>query len=176
MGVEITNKTTLRLCNEWLKKQETPKLSTLIEKVIEVGKVDNIETIIKPKEPLTFSELFKPEYRAKIKDLISTLKSNNYIDDKGNWREYINSERDKIKGNEPAAVYSYLRNNTLLFDEHDKTNGLKSFYLNFGIVVNEKLSKTDGIREITRKNISVKKLNRDEEKHLNQVFSLFLSK
>jgi len=45
MGEEITNKTTLRLCNEWLKKQETPKLSTLIESGINIKNAESPKTV-----------------------------------------------------------------------------------------------------------------------------------
>ena len=42
MGVIISDKTTLRLCNEWLKKQETPKLSTLIESGINIKNAEMV--------------------------------------------------------------------------------------------------------------------------------------
>jgi len=142
MGEEITNKTTLRLCNEWLKKQETPKLSTLIEKVIEVGKVDNIETIIEPKEPLIFAKLFKPKYGDKLIVLFERLKLNGYTDENNDW--IISHDT-----NEPAKLFHYLKDNNV-FIAYKFAPSIRCFYKEFGCEIVEKINGNP--RATTRKN------------------------
>jgi len=97
------------------------------------------------KEPLTFSGLFKPEYREIITILIERLKLKGFTDKQNNW--IINNNI-----NEPAKLYYYLKEKKVMKDIKF-TPSIKCFYNEFGCEVVEK--KNVNPRASTRTNLLI---------------------
>ena len=124
MGVTVIDKTTLRLCNEWLKKVRKSDLANQI------------------KEPITFSELFEPKYKDKLNILFERLMFNGYTDENNNWKFKSNT-------NEPAKLFHYLKNRNVIIAPKFKPS-IECFYREFGCEIVEK--DNGNPRATTRKN------------------------
>ena len=104
----------------------------------------NQQNRFESKQPLTFTQLFRDEYKEvrKMELFYSRLESNGFIDKDKNWII-------KNSISEPAKLYYYLKENKVL-DVVKFTPSIKCFYKEFGCEVVEK--DNGNPRATTRKN------------------------
>ena len=136
----------------------------------------NQQNRFESKQPLTFTQLFRDEYKEvrKMELFYSRLKTNGFIDEDKIWRNVLR------KLNEPAKVYFWLLDNGVMKTTNDDTPALICFYKEFGITVYKDTEPTPpaDVRAVTTKNLlKVKgKITPDEKKRFIGVFSPYLIK
>ena len=130
----------------------------------------NQQNRFESKQPLTFPELFKMEYKGKIQQFYNRLIANGLIDKNHVWRETA----DK---NEPAKVYYWLLNKDV-FKVNKPTPALICFYNEFGITAYRDTEPTPpaDVRAVSVRNLLNPVTSNDERKRFEQVFLPFLSK
>lgn len=125
-----------------------------------------------PKKPLTFSGLFKDEYKGKIEQFYNKLFDNGLIDTNQVWRETT----DK---NEPAKVYFWLLNNGV-FKINKHTPALICFCKEFRITAYKDSEPTPPaeMRAVTIKNLlnAENTISPDEKKRFENIFLSYLIK
>ena len=113
-----------------------------------------------PKQPLSFTELFKPEFQSKINLLFERLQLNGFTDENNEW--IINANNL----NEPAKLFYYLKDNKVL--KYTKfAPAIKCFYSEFGCEVVEKANGNP--RACTRINLLIQ-----SDKETEKIYNLFL--
>ena len=122
--------------------------------------IDNItlKDVVKtevPKEPLSFAELFKPEYRDRLTILLDRLQSNGYTNQNNDWLI-------KTDTNEPAKLFYYLKDRGVIIAPKFAPS-IKCFYKNFGCEVVEKFNGNP--RATTRRNTESAKYSIDESEY-----------
>ena len=151
---------------------ETRKIDikTLLENKEPILIDTNKNNRFEPKQPLTFPELFKMEYKGKIQQFYNRLIANGLIDKNHVWRETA----DK---NEPAKVYYWLLNKDV-FKVNKPTPALICFYNEFGITAYRDTEPTPpaDVRAVSVRNLLNPVTSNDERKRFEQVFLPFLSK
>ena len=104
------------------------------------------------KQSLSFSELFKPEYRDRLNGLFERLKTKGDTDENNDWIFKTNT-------NEPAKLFYYLKDRGVIIAPKIAPS-IKCFYIKFGCEVVEKVNGNP--RASTRRNTESAKFSVDE--------------
>jgi hypothetical protein len=134
----------------------------------------NQQNRFESKQPLTFTQLFRDEYKEvrKMELFYSRLKTNGFIDKNHVWSE----NADK---NEPAKVYFWLLDKGVMKTANDDTNALICFCKEFGVTAYKDTEPTPpaDVRAVTTKNLLKVKGNITfDNKRFEQTFSPYLIK
>ena len=119
-----------------------------------------------PKHPLTFAELFKPEFSSRLEVFFERLRLSNIIDENNDWII-------KNSTNEPAKLYHYLKDRQVLNDIKFSP-AIKCFYKEFGCEVVEKTNGNP--RACTRINTLIQCDNATEKIYNSFLLSLINQK